>query len=148
MLAALSTPTKQKGKGKWKTSMYFKARRSTRIKMGKPKPPSKEPIVIEDTSTKKKKESPSKISITYERESPKTSTWKERIRMMDSKEVLQEAETSLQETLAKLKETEKLEEKAAKQSYGESKAKEILEPTPQPNLGSYYNLLEVGKIIP
>ena len=40
----------------------------------------------------------------------------ERIRMMDSKVALQEAEKSLQETLAKLKETEKLEEKATKQS--------------------------------
>ena len=49
---------------------------------------------------------------------------------MDSKAVLQEVETSLQETLAKLKEIETLEEKAAKQSTGESKAKKILEPTP------------------
>lgn len=56
---------------------------------------------------------------------------------MDSKAVLQEAETSLQETLAKLKETEKLEEKAAEQSQGEGKAKEIPEPSPQPNLSSY-----------
>jgi len=110
--------------------MYFKARRSTRIKVGKPQPPSKEPIFIEDTPTEKKEESPSKISITYERGSPKTSTWRERIKFMDSKAVLQEVETSLQETLAKLKEIETLEEKAAKQSTGESKAKKILEPTP------------------
>lgn len=116
--------------------MYFKAKRSTRIKVGKPQPPSKEPIFIEDTPTEKKAESPSKISITYERGSPKTSTWKERIKFMDSKAVLQEAETSLQETLAKLKETEKLKEKAVEQSRWEGKAKEIPEPSPQPNLGS------------
>jgi len=36
--------------------------------------------------------------------------------MMDSKTTLQEAKMSLQETLAKLKETEKLEEKIAKLS--------------------------------
>jgi len=42
--------------------------------------------------------------------------------MMDSKTALQEAETVLQETLAKSKETEKLEEKAAKPSQEEEKA--------------------------
>ena len=130
VLAALSTPAKQKGKRKRQTSMYFKARRSTRIKVGKPQPQSKEPIVIEDTPTKKKEESPYKISITYERGSPKTSTWKEKIKLMDSNAILQEAETSLQETLAKLKETEKLEEKVAKQPQGEEKIEEIMEPSP------------------
>jgi len=74
VLAALITPTKQKGKRKMETSMYFKARRSTRIKVGKPQPPPKEPITITDAPTEKKEESPSKISITYERGSPKTST--------------------------------------------------------------------------
>lgn len=128
--------------------MYFKARRSTRIKVGKPQPQSKVPIIIEDAPAEKKEESPSKISITYERGSPKTSTWKERIKVIDSKVVLQQAQTSLQETLAKLKETEQLEEKAAEQSQEEGKAKEIPEPSSQPNLGSYYNLLEGGKIIP
>ena len=66
MLAALSTPTKQKGKRKKETSIYFKARRSTRIKVGRPQPQSKEPIAIKDTTPKPKEESPSKISITYE----------------------------------------------------------------------------------
>ena len=87
VLAALSMPTKQRGKRK-RTSMYFKSRKSTRIKVGKPHPSSKESIVIKDSPTKKKEESPSKISITYERGSPKTSTWKERIKLMDSKAVL------------------------------------------------------------
>lgn len=116
VLAALSPPAKQKGKRKRETSMYFKARSSTRIKVGKPSPPPKEPIRIKDEPTERKEESPSKISITYERGSPKTSTWKDRIRLTDTKIVLQEAKTSLQETLTKLKETEKLEEEAAKQS--------------------------------
>ena len=79
MLDALSTPTKQKGKRERATYMYFKAIRSTMIKVGKPQPPSKEPIIMEDAPTEKKEESPSKISITYERGSPKTCTWKERI---------------------------------------------------------------------
>jgi len=61
---------------------------------------------------------------------------------MDTKIVLQEAKTSLQEMLAKLKETEKLEEEAAKQSQEKDKN------SPQPSFGSYYNLLDGGKIIP
>jgi len=110
VLAALSTLAKQKGKRKRQISMYFKAQRSTRIKVGKPQPPSKEPIILT------KEEYPSKISITYKRGSPKTSTWKERIKLMDSKVVLQEAQTSLQKTLTNLKETKKLEKKAEEQS--------------------------------
>lgn len=46
MLVALSTPPKQKGKRKRQTSMFFKARRSTRIKVGRPQPQSKESITI------------------------------------------------------------------------------------------------------
>ena len=68
--------------------------------------------------------------------------------MMDPKTALQEAETTLQETLAKLKEIQELEEKTTKQQQGEEKTKEILELSSQPSLGSYYNLLEGGKIIP
>lgn len=116
--------------------------------MGKPEPPSKEPIIIDDAPTITKEESPSKISITYKRGAPKTSTWKERIKLMDSKAVLQEAHTSLQETLAKIKETKKIEKKVEEQTQEEDKVKEIPEPGSQPNLGSYYNLLEGGKIIP
>jgi len=70
------------------------------------------------------------------------------MKTMDSKTALQEAEKCLQETRAKLKETEKLEEKAAKQSHEEKNTEEILEPGPEPSLGSYYNLLEARKIIP
>lgn len=67
---------------------------------------------------------------------------------MDSKVVLQEVQTSLQETLAKLKETKKLEKKVEEKTQEEGKAKEIPEPRLQPNLGYYYNLLKGGKIIP
>jgi len=59
--------------------MYFKARKSTKIKIRKPKPPSKEPITIEYSPTAKNEESPSKTPITYEIGSPRSSTWKERI---------------------------------------------------------------------
>ena len=41
-----------------------------------------------------------------------------------------------------------LEKKAKEPTKEEDKAKEIPESGPQPNLGSYYNLLEGGKIIP
>lgn len=67
---------------------------------------------------------------------------------MDCKTFLQEAQTSLQETLAKLQETKKLEKKAEEQTEEEDKTKEITEPGLEPNLVSYYNLLEGGKIIP
>ena len=46
--------------------MYFKARRSTRIKVGRPKPQTKEKIIIKDTKAKHKEEPPSRMSITYE----------------------------------------------------------------------------------
>ena len=74
MLATLRTPQKQKWKRKRQTSMYFKERRSTWIKVGRAQPQSKEPIVIQDTTAKPKEESPSNMSITYERGSSKTST--------------------------------------------------------------------------
>ena len=40
------------------------------------------------------------------------------------------------------------EEGAAKSPPKEEKADVIMEPSPQPNLGSYYNFLEAGRIIP
>ena len=67
---------------------------------------------------------------------------------MDSKAVLKEAQTSLQETLEKLKETEKLGKKTEEKTQEGDKSKEILEPRPHPKLGSNYILLEGGKIIP
>ena len=122
--------------------------KSTTINMGKPQRSSREPIIIEDSHTTKKEESPSKTPITYERGIPKTSTWKQRIKLQDSKTVLQEAQTALLETWTKLQEIENLEKKVEEQTKEKDKEKEIPEPNPQPNLGSYYNLLEGGKIIP
>jgi len=69
VLAAFSTPVKPKQKRKRPPSMYFRARKSTRIKIGKQQPSSKEPIIIEDSPTVKREESPSKTPITYERKS-------------------------------------------------------------------------------
>ena len=112
MLATLITLPKPKEKRKRETPLYFKARRSVRIKTGKPQPPSSSPITIEDTPTLPRERSPSKISVTYERGSPKTTTWKERMDRLASKARLQDAEAALQETLARLKETERMEGEA------------------------------------
>jgi len=46
--------------------MYFKARRRTWIKVDRTWLQPKEPIIIEDTTSKPKEGSPSKISVTYE----------------------------------------------------------------------------------
>ena len=85
MLATLSTSPKQKGKRKREPSMYVKVRRSMRIKIGRPQPPTKEQITIVETPATQKERSPSKVSITYEQGSPKTSTWRERMKMLDTK---------------------------------------------------------------
>jgi len=84
--------------------MYFRARKSTRIKRGKPQPLAKTPINIQGSSSTKVKESPSKAPITYERRITRSSTWK-------GKAILQDPKTILQETLSKLQETQKLEER-------------------------------------
>jgi len=94
-LSALNTPTKPKQKRKRHTSMYFRARKSTRIKTGKPQPSSKVPITIENSHSAKGKESPSKTPITYERGTPRSTTWNEKALLQDPKIVLQEALTVL-----------------------------------------------------
>ena len=81
---------------------------------------------------------PSKASITYERGSPKTSSWMERMEKLNSEASLQDVEAVLQETLARLKETEQMEERAAKSPQEEEKIDVIMELSPQPSLGSYY----------
>jgi len=68
--------------------MYFRARKSTRIKICKPLPSSKMPITVEDSPSAKVKESPSKKPITYERGTPRPSTWKEKVVLQDPKTVL------------------------------------------------------------
>ena len=70
------------------------------------------------------------------------------MKMLDTKASLHDAETVLQETLARLKETKEMEGEAAKSPQEEEKVGDIVEPSPQPRLGSYYNFLEAGKIIP
>ena len=152
VLAGLSTPPKQKGKRKRETPLYFKARRSVRIKTGKPQAQSSSPIVIEDTPTSPKEKSPSKVTVTYEKGSPKKNTWQEKL----EKTQLQEAENVLQDTLARLQETEKREGEgpSSPQKEGEVAPPEeverehIPEPSPSPSLSSYYTFLEAGKIIP
>ena len=113
MLATLGTPPKPKEKRKREIPLYFKARRSVRINTGRPQPPSSSPIMIEDTPTSPRERSPSKISVTYERGSPKKTAWKERMDRLASNTPLQDAEVVLQETLARLKETERMEGEAA-----------------------------------
>ena len=68
-------------------------------------------ITIEDSPSAKGKESPSKAPITYERGTPRSSTWKEKVVLQDPKTVLQDAQAVLQETLSKLQETQKLEKR-------------------------------------
>ena len=52
MLATLSTSPKQKDKRKRELPLYFKARKSMQIRTGRPKPQSKEQIIIKDTRAK------------------------------------------------------------------------------------------------
>ena len=51
---------------------------------------------------------------------------------LNSEASLQDAKATLQKTLARLKETEKMEEKAAQSSQEEEKANTIMEPSPNP----------------
>ena len=156
VLAALSTPTKPREKRKRETPLYFKARRSVRIKTGKPQPPPKSPIVIEDTPSSPQEKSPSRISVTYEKGSPKKNTWQEKLDLLTERARLQEAENVLQETRARLQETTRMEGEGPSSPPTEGEFKppievekeQIPEPNPQPSLSSYYTFLEAGKIIP
>ena len=156
MLAALSTPPKPREKRKRETPLYFKARRNVRIKTGRPQPPSTSPIVIEDTPSSPQEKSPSRISVTYERGSPKKNTWQEKLDLLTKQARLQEAENVLQETMARLQATERMEGEGPSSPSREGEVKppvevekgQIPEPSPQPNLSSYYTFLEAGKIIP
>jgi len=65
--------------------MYFKARKSAKIKIGKPQPSSTTPIHIEDSPSAKVKESLSKTCITYERGTTRSSTWKGKAILQDQK---------------------------------------------------------------
>ena len=52
----LSTPVKKNGKRRRKTPLYFRTRKITRIKQGKPKISTKIPIEIEDSPTPRDRE--------------------------------------------------------------------------------------------
>lgn len=58
VMAALSTPPKPKEKRKRETPLYFKARRSVRMKASKPQPLSNSLITIDDAPTSPKERSP------------------------------------------------------------------------------------------
>jgi len=53
---ALNSPVMQKGKRRRQTPLYFRTRKSTRIKQGKPQISTKIPIEIEDSPTPRDKE--------------------------------------------------------------------------------------------
>ena len=75
--------------------MYFRARKSTRIKTGKLQPSSKVPIIIEDSPSSQGKESPPKEPITYDKGTPRSPTWKEKVELHDPKTILQKAQRVL-----------------------------------------------------
>jgi len=52
-LATLGTPMKSKKKRSRQTHLYFKTRKSTRIRQSKPETPTKVPIIIEGSPSKK-----------------------------------------------------------------------------------------------
>ena len=97
VLASLSTPPKRKEKRKRETPLYFEARISARTKTGKPQPPSSSQITTGDAPTSPSERPPSKISVTYERGSPKTTTWKGRLDQSASKAQLKVKETEKRE---------------------------------------------------
>ena len=73
-LTALSTLVKKKGKRRRQTTLYFRIRKSTRIKQGKPQTSTKIPIEIEDSHTERDKIPSSKSPITYVRRPSTRST--------------------------------------------------------------------------
>jgi len=54
-LIALSTLVKSKGKRQRKTPLYFKTRKIIGIKQGRPRTPTKIPIIIEDSPKQQEK---------------------------------------------------------------------------------------------
>ena len=105
-------------------------RKNTIIKSGKRQPSSNTPINIEDSSSAKVKESPSKTTIIYEKRTTRSFTWKGKEIIQDPKPDLQEDKTVLQETLSKLQETQKLEEKIGGYPEVKEEAQELQEPEP------------------
>lgn len=52
-MATLNTLVKPQKKRQRQTPLYFKTRKSTKIKKGKPQTPTKAPITIEESPSKK-----------------------------------------------------------------------------------------------
>jgi hypothetical protein len=71
--------SKAKGEEREGDPSTFEARRSKRIKTGKPQPPPSSQTITGDVPTSPSERSPSKTSATPERGSPKITTWTRRI---------------------------------------------------------------------
>ena len=101
-----------------------------------------------------------KLSITYVRNPITRSTLAKQVKetlthfqkgkglLQETKTNLQEAKTVLQDTLLKLQEAQKLESKVGEQQEAKEEDQKMKEPNPQPNLDSYYQFIEGGKVIP
>jgi len=138
-LPALSTPIKQKGKRMRQTPLYFRTRKSTRIKQGKPQTSTKIPIEIEYYPTQRDKMPSPKSPITYvRRPNTRSTSSKGKAILQDPQQNLQEAKTILHDTLLKLHEAQKLESKVGEKQETKEEDPETKEPSPQPNLDSYY----------
>jgi len=102
-LIALSTLIKKKGKRQRQTPLYFRTRKSTRIRQGKPQTPTKIPIVIENSPKQQDKMPSPKSPITYVRRPMTRSTSsKGKAILQDTQQDLHEAEVVLHDTLLNL----------------------------------------------
>ena len=103
-LTTLSTLVKQKCKRR-QAPLYFRTRKSTRIKQGKPQISTKTPIEIEDSPTQRDKMTSPKSPITYiRRPSTRSNSLKGKSILQDPQKNLQEVKTILQNPLKKLQE--------------------------------------------
>ena len=92
---------------------------------------------------------PPKSPITYVRRPITRSTSsKGKAILHDTHQDLREAEIILQETLLNLQETQKLDKEGSLQHETKEEDLELKEPSPQPNLESYYRFIERGRVIP
>lgn len=90
-----------------------------------------------------------KSPITYKRRPVTISTSsKGKDILQDTQQDLQEAEAVLQETLLNLQETQKLDKEGSMHQEIKREDPELREPSPQPNLDSYYKFIEGGRVIP
>ena len=105
--------------------------------------------MIEDLPPQKEKMPSPKSPITYVRRPMTRSTSsKGKAILQDTQQNLQEEKTVLQDTLLNLQEAQKLERKIGEQRETKEEDPETKEPSPQPNLDSYYRFIEGGRVIP